>query len=118
MTTEVKAPNSALKETLEGIGKAVHDLRADNDRSLEELKQGHETRYKELQAKCDGYENQIVELTRKRLDQERAHTLIKDRIEILEAYADRPKGNVVAKMMDEDCQLFEKWLRSGFSDRA
>jgi HK97 family phage major capsid protein len=118
MSADVKAPNSALRETLEGIGKAVHDLREDNDRSLDELKQGNETRYKELQAKCDGYENQITELTRKRLDQERAYTLIKDRIEILEAYADRPKGNVLVKMIDEDSQHFEKWLRSGFTDRA
>lgn len=115
--TTVAAPTSALKETLEGIGKAVHDLRADNDRSLDELKQGNETRYKELQAKCDAYETQITDLTRKRLDQERALQLMKDRVEILEAYADRPKGNVVAKMMDEDVQLFEKWLRSGFTDR-
>jgi len=117
MSTEVKAPNSALRETLEGIGKAVHDLRADNDRSLDELKQGNETRYKELQQKCDAYETQITDLTRKRLDQERAYTLIKDRIEILEAYADRPKGNALVKMIDEDTKLFEKWLRSGFTDR-
>jgi len=117
MSLDVKAPNSALKETLEGIGKAVHDLREDNDRSLEEVRQGHETRYKELQAKCDKYENEITELTRKRLDQERAYSLIKDRIEILEAYADRPKGDIVKKMVDDDERLFLKWLRSGFQDR-
>jgi HK97 family phage major capsid protein len=115
--TDVKAPSSALKETLEGIGKAVHDLREDNDRSLEELKQGNETRHRELQAKCDKYENEITELTRKRLDQERAYSLVKDRIEILEAYADRPKGNVLVKMIDEDKQHFEKWVRSGFQDQ-
>lgn len=117
MTTEVKAPSSALKETLEGIGKAVHDLREDNDRSIDELKQGNETRYKELQQKCDGYEGQITELTRKRLDQERAYSLVKDRLEILEAMADRPKGNIIAKMHDEDEQLFVKWVRSGFTDQ-
>lgn len=115
--TTASAPTSALKETLEGIGKAVHDLRADNDQSLAELKQGNDTRYKELQQKCDGYESQITDLTRKRLDQERAYALVKDRIEILEAYADRPKGNILAKMIDEDAQLFTKWLRSGFTDR-
>lgn len=115
--TDVRAPNSALKETLEGIGKAVHDLRSENDRSIEELKQGSDSRHRELQEKCDRYEAEITELTRKRLDQERATAMVKDRLEILEAYADRPKGNVVAKMIDEDAKHFETWVRSGFTDR-
>jgi len=115
--SEVKAPGSALKETIEGIGKAVHDLRQENDASLKELKDGNDVRYRELQQKCDGYEAQITDLTRKRLDQERAYTLVKDRLEILEAMADRPKGNIIQKLYDEDEQLFLKWVRSGFTDR-
>lgn len=109
--------STALKETLEGIGKAVHDLRQDNDRSLEELKSGNETRYKELQSKCDQQETVIVDLQKKRLDQERQVAILKDRLEIVEAMNDRPKANISQKMMDQDTELFIKWFRSGGKDQ-
>jgi len=107
---------NAIVEAIENVNKGVHDLRADNDRSLEELKKGNDARFRELQEKCDRQEATITDLIKTRNDIERKKQLMEERIDILEAIANRPKGDIVKKMVDEDLHHFDKWVRSGFKD--
>lgn len=109
---------NAIDQAFDTVQKSIADMRKDNDASLEELKKGNEVRFRELQEKCDKQESIITELTKARNDAQRAKQLIEDRVELLEAMADRPKGNIVKKLYDEDEQLFLKWVRSGFTDRT
>lgn len=109
--------SAVLKETLENIGKAVHELRQDNDKSLDALKQGNDVKFRELQEKCDRQESHITDLIKARNDMNRQMELAKERVELLESLADRPKGNILVKLTNEDEQLFIKQLRSGFNDR-
>jgi HK97 family phage major capsid protein len=106
-----------ITEAIENLNKNIHDLQKTNDQSLEEQKKGNEVRFRELQEKCDKQESMITELTKARNDAIRSHALVNDRVELLEAMADRPKGNIVKKLYEEDEQLFLKWVRSGFTDR-
>lgn len=108
-------PN-AVTEAFEAVQKSIADMRKDNDQSYEELKKGHETRFRELQEKCDKQEAQIVQLIKARNDLERQKVLIDERVDLLEAMADRPKGSIISKMVDEDCELFLRWFRSGGRD--
>lgn len=109
--------SAALKETLDGIAKHLQEMRKDNDQSIDELKKGNEVRHRELQERCDKYETNITELIKSKNDLVRQNELLKERTELLESLADRPKGNVIKKMVEEDVHYFEKWMRSGFKDR-
>jgi len=108
---------SPIETAFGALNQSITEMRKDNDESLKALAQGNETRFRELQAKCDQQEQTIVEMTKTRNDLVRAHQLVNERIELLEAMADRPKGNIIKKMYDEDEALFLKWVRSGFSDQ-
>lgn len=107
---------NAINDAFEAVQKSIADMRKDNDASVEELKKGNDTRFRELQEKCDKQEAQIVQLIKARNDLERAKALMDERVDLLEAIADRPKGNVIAKMVDEDNELFLRWFRSGGKD--
>lgn len=107
---------SALDKVFDDLNKNIHDMKKDNDQSLEELKKGNEARYRELQEKCDKQEVQITELIKIKNDLIRQKSLMDERIDVLEAVADRPKGDIVKKMVDEDVHHFETWVRSGFTD--
>ena len=107
---------NAITEAFDAVQKSIADMRKDNDESLKALDEGSAVRFRELQERCDKQEAQITDLIKTRNDLLRKDELKNERIELLEAYADRPKGNVLVKMIDEDVRYFEKWLRSGFSD--
>ena len=106
----------AINEAFDAVQKSIADMRKDNDESIKSLNEGSTVRYRELQERCDKQESEIKDLVKARNDLVRKDELTKERIELLEAYADRPKGNMLVKMIDEDVQHFEKWMRSGFTD--
>mgnify|MGYP001164392701 CR=1 FL=1 len=107
---------NAITEAFDAVQKSIAEMRKDNDESLKALDEGSTVKYRELQERCDKQEAQITELIKARNDLARARDLDRERLELLEAYADRPKGNVLVKMIDEDTRHFEKWVRSGFTD--
>lgn len=107
---------SQINEAFDAVQKSIADMRRDNDESLKALDEGSTVRFRELQERCDKQEAQVKDLIKARNDLVRKAELQSERIELLEAYADRPKGNMLVKMIDEDVQHFEKWLRSGFTD--
>lgn len=107
---------NAITEAFDAVQKSIADMRKDNDESLKALDEGSTVKYRELQERCDKQEAHITDLIKARNDAARKADLQAERIELLEAYADRPKGNVLVKMAEEDVRHFEKWLRSGFTD--
>jgi HK97 family phage major capsid protein len=108
--------SNAVTQAVEAVNKSIEDMRKDNDKSLEALSKGNEARYRELQERCDKQEAQVTELIKARNDVVRQLALKEERIDLLEALADRPKGNLVVKMVEEDSQHFLKWVRSGGKD--
>lgn len=108
---------ATLIETIEETQKLVHDMREDNDKSLEELKSGNEARFKELQAKCDKQEEEIVKTQKTREELEKRIATQQERIEIIESMAARPSAKIEEKFVDEDARLFWKWFRSGGKDQ-
>lgn len=108
---------NAVTEAFDAVNKSLADMRKDNDDSLKALNDGNSVKFRELQEKCDKQEVQVTELVKARNDITRKFELQAERLELLEAMADRPKGNVIKKMVDEDMVHFEKWFRSGFRDR-
>lgn len=103
---------NAIETAFVELQKSIADMRKDNDDSLKALKEGHEVRHKELQLSCEKQDTQITALTKNVNDLIRANQIKNDRIELLEAMADRPKGDIIVKMSNEDEQLFVKQLRS------
>lgn len=101
-----------INQAFDNLNKSIADMRKDNDDSLKALKDGHEVRHKELQMACEKQDTQITALTKNVNDLIRANQLKDDRIELLEAMADRPQGDIIVKMSNEDEQLFVKQLRS------
>lgn len=108
---------SPIDTAFEQVTKSIQDMRKDNDASLEELKKGNDARYRELQEVCARQDATITDLVKTKNDLLRQKALVDERIEVLESVADRPKGDIVKKMVDEDLNHFEKWVRSGFKDR-
>ena len=101
-----------INDAVENLNKTIHDMRSTNDQSLDELKKGNEVKFRELQEKCDKQESLITELTKARNDAIRVKAITDERIDLLEALADRPKGDVVKKLYNEDEQLFFKQIRA------
>jgi HK97 family phage major capsid protein len=108
---------NAIDQAFDAVNKGIADMRKDNDASLAELKKGNEVRFRELQEKCDQQENLITDLLKTKNDLIRQKDLIDQRVDLLEALADRPKGDILVKLTNEDEELFFKWMRSGFTDR-
>lgn len=108
---------NAVEEAFGKVEGAVIQMRKDNDAALVELKKGNDVRFRELQEKCDQQEGHITDLIKSRNDMTRQIDLKEQRIDLLEALADRPKGDILVKLVNEDEQLFMKWVRSGFNDR-
>jgi HK97 family phage major capsid protein len=106
-----------VTDAFDAVQKSIVDMRKDNDKSIEELKKGNDVKYRELQEKCDAQEANIVSLMKTQNDLIRQNELKETRIDLLEALADRPKGDIMVKLVNEDEQLFVKWVRSGFSDQ-
>jgi HK97 family phage major capsid protein len=107
-----------LKDAIEGIGKSFEEFKKVNDQRLEEERKGNDARAKELSAALDKISADLdasrkaKDLIEKKLDS------TKDRLELLEATADRPRATPQDKIRSEHKSNFLKWLRSGGQDHG
>lgn len=100
-------------QAIENIGGAFDEFKKVNDQRLEELNKGNEARARELDEKLGRIETEIVSETRKKKELEQRLAVQQDRIEILEALNDRPKGTIQDKIRTEHRELFMEWMRKG-----
>lgn len=108
--------SNPILEKIDEFGKAVHEMREANDRRLEKLEKGQESRAKELDIQADRWNTKIDEslklLSALRVENEAQKT----RLELLEALADRPKGTPEEQLKAKELKTWTAFLRSGFQD--
>jgi HK97 family phage major capsid protein len=108
---------SAVTDAFDAVTKSITEMRKDNDKALEELKAGNEVKHRELIERCEKQEGHITQLIKARNDLVRQNELQTERLELIEALNDRPKGSIVTKLVNEDVDLFMKQVRCGFRDQ-
>ena len=109
-------PNEIL-EKIDEFGQAVTQMRETYDKSLEKLEQGSEARAKELEIQSDKWNTKIDEALKhiKNLQEEKQKD--QTRIELLEAFAERPKGTPTEQMEAKQFDAWVGYVRSGMSDQ-
>jgi HK97 family phage major capsid protein len=107
---------SELKDAIEGIGKSFEEFKKVNDQRIEEERKGNDTRAKELSTALDKISSDLDASRKARDIVEKKLEATKERLEILEAAADRPRNTVQEKIRSEHKANFVRWLRSGGQD--
>jgi HK97 family phage major capsid protein len=107
---------SELVNLIEGLGKAVEDMRKSSEQSAEELKKGNESLARELAEKADRANTDIDGLMKAKRELEAKMKLQQERIEILEAVSSRPGNTAQVKAKDEEQKAFADAFRKGFQD--
>lgn len=105
-----------INEALEKAGKELADMRERLDKAEEERKSGEEVRAREKEIEAEKHNRQIDKAYDeiKNLKEEKARD--QARLEILEAFAERPNGTPSEKLEQKELKLWEKSLRLGFKD--
>lgn len=103
-------------EQIDKMGTAWAEYQKINDQRLEEVKNGNEARAKELSAQLEKLDKVLTEAVKSKRDAENQLVAMRDRVELLEALADRPKGSPQEKIEGEYKNLFLQSLRKRFND--
>ena len=109
-------PNEIL-EKIDEFGQAVTQMREKYDDSLEKLSKGSEARAKELEIQADKWNTKIDEALKHIKDLREEKQKDQTRIELLEAFADRPKGTPTEQMEKKHLQKWVEYVRSGMSNQ-
>jgi HK97 family phage major capsid protein len=105
-----------LLDAIEGVNSAFEEFKKTNDERLEAESKGNKARAQELQEKLDRIESEITESQKQKREMERKLAAANERLEIVEAMNDRPKGTIQDKIRSEHKDAFMGWLRSGGKD--
>lgn len=106
-----------LVQAIDSIGRAFDEFKKTNDERLDEERKGNAARAQELSEKLSRIESEITSEQKKKKELEARLEAQKDRLEILEALNDRPKGTVQDKIRGEHKSLFVQWLRNSGKDQ-
>ena len=102
---------------IEKSGQAFEEFKATNDKRLEELKKGNESRATELEQKLSKVEGDLSSATKEKKRLETEIEVQRERIEELEARAKTPGKTVEQKLRAEYSDTFVKFMRSGAMDQ-
>ncbi len=105
-----------MKQLIEGIGSKFDEFTKTNDQRIEEERKGNVARARELGEKLDRIEKDLSDEVKAKRALDNSAKLMQERLEILEAAADRPKGTIQEKLADEYNETFWKFVRSGMND--
>ena len=108
--------SNPILDKIDEFGSAVEAMRKTHDQSLAELKQGNESRAKELEIQADRQNKKIDEALKIINTLSRENEANKTRVELLEALADRPRGTPTDQIVQKHAQAWVKLLRSGMKD--
>ena len=109
--------SNTIVKVIEDLNGAFEEFKKTNDERLEAEAKGSEARTRELTSKLDSIESEITDLSKKKKELEAKESQLKERVELLEAVNDRPRGTIQDKINDEYKSAFEIWMRSGGKDR-
>ena len=109
-------PNPILG-AIENINSAFDAFKKTNDEILDAEKKGNIARAKELTEQLNRIETDIAKSEKVKKDAERKEGITQERIEILEAANDRPRGSIEDKIKDEYKTHFMTYFRSGMTDQ-
>lgn len=108
-----EAPTFALiKNAIDDVGKSFEAYKETNDQRLKALKDGDDSRAKELQAKLDKIEADVQKATEKKNAFEKEMQLLRERTEELEARQSTPSKSPQQKKKDEYYENHEAWIRA------
>ena len=105
-----------IVEEIQKMGETWSEYREKNDQRLEELAKGNDVRAKELEVQLSKMDKVLTEAsgTIKQLQTE--HENYKNRIEMLEAITDRPKGTPQEQLEQKYLKTFLDGVRTNFED--
>ena len=109
--------SNPINDALEEIGVSVHQMREKYDASLEKLEKGHEARAKELEVESEKWNIKIDESYKRIKSLEEEKERMTARLEIAEAFMDRPKGTPTEQLEAKQLEVWSKYVRSGMEDR-
>src|SRR5580765_2405830 len=106
-----------ILEKIDEINRVFVEATKTNDKRLEEMAKGHDSRATELAQALEKQNAAITALTKQRDDLTREMVMVKERIELAEALIDRPKGTPQERLEEEHKTCFVNALRKGFADQ-
>jgi len=109
--------SNPILDEIDEIGKSVHEMRQKYDESLEKLEKGSEARSKELEIEAEKWNTKIGEAYKRIKFLEEENERKTARLEIAEAFMDRPKGTPTEQLEQKQLDVWVKYLRSGMEDR-
>lgn len=101
-----------IKEAIEKTGKAFEEYKTTNDERLKAIADGNETKAAELEHKLSTIETDIAKFTELKAALNRELEVQRERIEDLEARANRPGKTTLEKKQTEYSSTFEDWVRA------
>lgn len=108
--------SNPILDKMQEIGEAVGEMRKTYDASLSKLEQGSEARASELKTQSDRANAHITALQKQVKDLLDREEQQKTRIEILEAFAERPKGTPTEQLEKKHLHAWLKHVRGGMKD--
>lgn len=107
-----------IMDAVEKIASGFEEYKKVNDAREVAEAAGNIARAKELQATMDKINESIGDHEKNKAILEKRLAQQQERIEIVEALADRPRATVQDKIRSEHKDLFMRWLRSGGKDHT
>lgn len=101
-----------IKAAIDRTATAFEEFKTVNDARIEALKNGQETRAKELDAQLDKINKGITASTELKAAVEREQAFLRERVEELETKRMLPGQTAVEKLHDEYKDAFYQWIRA------
>lgn len=112
---EMSGKNPIL-DAVDNINTAFEEFKKTNDERLDAESKGNDAKARELSEKLERIETDIVAGEKAKKEAERTAAIMTERVELLEALNDRPKGTIQEKLKSEHKSAFMDWFRSGGKD--
>jgi HK97 family phage major capsid protein len=101
-----------IKQAIDQTATAFEEFKKVNDQRLDALKNGNETKAKELETKLDKINAEITKGTELKAAVEREMAFLRERVEEMEAKGKHPGKTGLGKINDEYKSAFIGWMRS------
>ena len=101
---------------IDNINSAFEEFKKTNDELIDAMAKGNTAKAAELGDKLERIEEDIIKNEKEKRDAERKSGILSERVELLEALNDRPKGTIQDKLRSEHKDAFMDWFRAGGKD--
>jgi HK97 family phage major capsid protein len=105
-----------LMSAMQNMGKSFEQFKEVNDKRLEEERKGNEARAKELAITLEKINADLTNDAKKKAELQKRIDMQAERLELVEALAERPRATVQDKIRNEHKELCIRWIRSKGED--